>query len=170
MKLLFDEMLNSLASWSRILGIDSDFASGRSDGELLSVAKKEGMILVTRDLRLHIRCQTSGVKAILIKSDAIEEQLAQLLKESGATVTFPEKTRCAKCNGELAEADAESVKADVPEAVVRTHNKFWRCKSCNRVYWEGGHWKNIMRIYEKAKALMVGDGGAKETKPFKPNP
>lgn len=78
-----------------------------------------------------------------------------MLKESGATVTFPEKTRCAKCNGELIDATAEDVKADVPEAVAKTHSKFWRCSSCKRIYWEGGHWKNIMRIYEKAKALMA---------------
>jgi hypothetical protein len=154
MKLLFDEMLKSLASWARILGIYSDFYSGKNDSELLSIARKEELILVTRDLRLHIRCQTAGVKSILIKSDAIEEQLAQLLKESGAVVTFPEKTRCAKCNGELVDASADDVKADVPDAVAKTHSKFWRCSSCKRVYWEGGHWKNILRIYEKAKAIM----------------
>ncbi len=154
MKLLFDEMLKSLSSWARILGIYSEFYSSKSDSELLAIARKDGLIMVTRDVRLHIRCQTAGVKSILIKSDVIEEQLAQLLKESGATVTFPEKTRCAKCNGELVDATADDVK-DVPEAVIKTHSKFWRCSSCKRVYWEGGHWKNITRIYEKAKAIMA---------------
>ena len=155
MKLLFDEMLKSLASWSRILGIDSRFYPGKSDSELLVMARKEGLILVTRDVRLNIRCQSSGVRSILIKQDSIEEQIAQLLSESGAEVTFPEKTRCAKCNGELLDAPPDSIKGDVPEAVLKTHARFWRCSSCRSVYWEGGHWKNITRIYEKAKAMMA---------------
>jgi uncharacterized protein with PIN domain len=162
MKLLFDEMLKSLASWSRILGIYSEFYAGKSDAELANHAKKEGLLLVTRDIRLHVRCQSLGVRSILIKSDAIEEQLAQLLGESGAAVTFPEKTRCAKCNGELQDASPESVKADVPESVLKRQGKFWRCSSCSRVYWEGGHWKNIIRIYDKAKALMASGSSTKD--------
>lgn len=155
MKLLFDEMLKSLASWARILGIYSEFYAGKSDSELLTHAKKEGLVMVTRDIRLHIRCQSGGVRSILIKSDAIEEQLAQLLGESGATVAFPEKTRCARCNGELQDASPASVKADVPETVLKMQKKFWKCSSCSRVYWEGGHWKNINRIYDKVKAIMM---------------
>ena len=166
MKLLFDEMLKSLASWARILGIYSEFYSSKSDSELLAIARKDGLILVTRDVRLHIRCQTAGVKSILIKSDVIEEQLAQLLKESGATVTFPEKTRCAKCNGELLDAPPDSIKGDAPEAVLKTHARFWRCGSCRSVYWEGGHWKNISRIYEKAKAIMANGSPGAGTHPL----
>jgi uncharacterized protein with PIN domain len=157
MKLLFDEMLKNLSSWARILGIYSEFYAGKSDSELFNKAKKDGLIIVTKDLRLHIRCQTGGVKSILVKGDSLDEQLAQVLKESGAEVTFPGKTRCAKCNGELLDAEPESVKADVPETVLLKQKRFWRCSACKRVYWEGGHWKNITRIYDRAKAIMAGN-------------
>ena len=155
MKLLFDEMLKNLASWCRILGIDSEFSSGRSDSQLLEHAKKTGRIFVTRDFPLSLRCEKWGVRCILIKSDAIEEQLAQVIRETGAEVSFPEKTRCAACNGELDVVPKESVREGLPDNVIAHHDRFWKCRSCGKVFWEGGHWKNIRRIYGRVKELLA---------------
>jgi uncharacterized protein with PIN domain len=153
MKLLFDEMLKNLASWCRLLGIDSAYYPGRSDSQLLHAAMKEGRILFTRDLPLSLRCDKHGVRAILVKSDIIEEQIAQVLRETKIEPAFPDFTRCASCNGELEDAPKESVAGLVPENTLERHERFWRCKSCGKVFWQGGHWRNIRRIYEKAKAL-----------------
>ncbi len=154
MRFLFDEMLKRLASWCRILGLDSEFLPGKSDSQLLAYAEKNGLVFVTRDLPLSLRCEKHGVQFMLIKSDRIEEQLAQIIREYGGHITFPEKTRCASCNGELVKAPKESVK-DLPANVIEHNDQFWRCTRCGRVFWEGGHWKNIMRIYERAKELAA---------------
>ncbi|MFH0884990.1 MAG: Mut7-C RNAse domain-containing protein [Candidatus Micrarchaeota archaeon] len=155
MKLLFDEMLKHLASWCRLLGIDSAFYTGRSDSQLLHAAMKETRILVTRDMPLSLRCEKYDVKFIFIKSDRIEEQIAQVLKETGISVEFPNFKRCASCNGELEEASKEAANGKVPQNTLEHNERFWRCKSCGKFFWEGGHWKNIMRVYEKAKALAA---------------
>ncbi len=153
MKLIFDEMLKSLASWARILGIDSSFLAGKGDDELLRIAGREGRTLITRDLQLTIRCDKQGIKFILIKSDRIEEQLAQLIRETGAGQELPEPTRCASCNGVLEEAPKESVADKISSTTLEHNERFWRCHGCGRVFWQGGHWKNIRRIHEKARAL-----------------
>ncbi len=155
MKLLFDEMLKNLASWFRILGVDSEFFSGHSDSELLEHAQKTGRTVVTRDLPLSLRCEKRGVRFVFVKSDAIEEQIAQVIRETGIEISFPDKTRCAACNGELEIVPKESVKDSVPPNVAEHHERFWKCKSCGKIYWEGGHWKNIRRIYEKAKEILA---------------
>lgn len=151
MRFIFDEMLKNLASWCRILGLDSEFFPGGSDSALLEHAKQSGRILITRDTGLAKRCERHGVRCIFIENDGIEEQLAQLLKESGAEPTFPEKTRCASCNGELEDVPKESVKDDVGADTFAHTRRFWRCSRCGKVFWEGGHWKNIRRIYEDAR-------------------
>jgi uncharacterized protein with PIN domain len=155
MKLLFDEMLKNLASWCRILGIDSEFFSGKSDSQLLEHAEKSGRVFVTRDFPLSVRCEKHGIRFILIKSDAIEEQIAQVIRETGVKVSFPENTRCATCNGELDVVPKESVKDGLPGNVIANHDTFWRCRSCGKVFWEGGHWKNIRRIYARVKELLA---------------
>lgn len=160
MKLLFDEMLKSLASWCRILGIDSEWLSGRNDTQLLRHAAKTGRIFVTRDIPLTLRCEKAGVRFIAIRSEKIGEQIAQVLRETGAQVTFPENTRCAACNGELEVVGKEAVK-DLPANVLGHHEKFWKCRSCGKAYWEGGHWKNIRRIYGEAQAILAAGADAK---------
>jgi hypothetical protein len=158
MEFLFDEMLKRLASWSRILGLDSEYFTGKSDSELLEYAKKNKKILVTRDMPLSLRCEKHGVRFIFIKSDDIVEQIVYLIKESGSenNISFPEKTRCAKCNGELEIIGREEIAASgkLPENVTTNHEKFWRCTKCGKIYWEGGHWKNIRRIYDRVRIKL----------------
>jgi len=154
MRLLFDDMLKRLASWCRILGMDSEFLPNKGDSFLLAHAEKNGLVLITRDLPLTLRCEKRGVKFIKIKSDIIEEQIAQIIRETGVEVSFPAKTRCAACNGELDVVPKEGVAESVPPNVLANHEQFWKCKKCGKVFWEGGHWNNIRRIYEQAKALI----------------
>ena len=154
MAILLDEMLKRTASWCRVLGIDAQFITGKNDTWLLEYAKREKLVLVTRDTELFSRCQKHGVQAIFLRSERREEQIAQIIRDAGLVMTFPEKTRCPKCDGELAIVDVSVVKGEVPESVAEAQQKFWKCASCGRIYWEGSHWKNITRVYERVKALL----------------
>ncbi|MEW6749201.1 MAG: Mut7-C RNAse domain-containing protein [Candidatus Micrarchaeota archaeon] len=163
-------MLGNLASWCRILGIDSSCFKGDSDSQLIQEAEQQNRIVITRDSELAKRCGTggaenrtgcgkpdagNGVRCVLVRGGTLEEQLAQILKETGAEVSFPEKTRCASCNGELEGVPKESVKEDVETETFAHTEKFWRCRECRKVFWEGGHWKNIRRIYGDAKRIAA---------------
>ncbi|MFH1222586.1 MAG: Mut7-C RNAse domain-containing protein [Candidatus Micrarchaeota archaeon] len=149
MQLLFDEMLMKTAKWARIFGVDSLFARG-SDDEILLLAKKSGKILVTRDAQLSLRAKKQNLQCIFIVSTDVAEQLAEIEVATGKHIfKFPEETRCPKCNGELFLAEKDAVKDKVPESVYQMQKKFWLCKNCGKIYWEGGHWKNITRIYKK---------------------
>jgi len=162
-KFLFDEMLRNLASWCRILGIYSEWLSGRNDSQLLDYARKNGLIFVTRDVQLSLRCEKAGVKCVSIHSQEIEEQIVQVLRETGVKISFPEKTRCASCNGELDIVGKDAVK-ELPANVLEHHEKFWKCKKCGKVFWEGGHWNNIRRIYGKVQEIL-GKAAAGEYMP-----
>ncbi|HSB46681.1 MAG TPA: Mut7-C RNAse domain-containing protein [Candidatus Bilamarchaeum sp.] len=153
-RILFDEMLKNLAHWCRILGIDSEFMTGKSDSQLLDYAGKKGLIFVTRDRPLFDRCRKRGVKCIFVKDEDLEDQIAQVVGETGAKVTFPEKTRCASCNGELEVVPKEGLKGQVPEKTFENQEKFWKCAKCGKVFWEGSHWKNINRIWEDVQMRL----------------
>ncbi|NYZ74004.1 Mut7-C RNAse domain-containing protein [Candidatus Micrarchaeota archaeon] len=155
MRFLFDEMLKRTASWCRIFGLDVEFLSGKTDSELLDYAKTNKLVFVTRDVELATRCRKRGVDVVFVANDDREEQIAQIIKESGAELTFPENTRCPDCNGMLVVVDGANVKDDVPEKVAERETRFWRCVACKKVYWEGGHWKNITRVHGKVKELLA---------------
>jgi uncharacterized protein with PIN domain len=154
MKFLFDEMLKRLSNWCRIFGLYSEYHKGKSDTELLEYAKENGLVFVTRDVGLSERCKARGINCIFIKSDKLEEQLAQLIKASGTEPTFPERMRCAACNGEIEPADRKKLKKEIPEDVYKEEKEVWQCGDCKKVYWQGSHWKNITRIYDSVKKLL----------------
>lgn len=154
-RLLFDEMLKNLAHWCRILGVYSEFITGKSDTQLLEYARKKGLIFVTRDFPLYERCKKKGMACVLVKDEPLEDQLVQVLSETGAEVTFPEKTRCASCNGELEVVDKGSLAGQVPEKTFETQERFWKCGKCGKIFWEGSHWRNIGRIFKDVRERLL---------------
>ena len=153
MKLLFDEMLKRLSNWCRIFGIYSEYFKDKNDSELLEHAQEKKMIFVTRDVQLASRCKKYDVKCVFIESDNLEDQLVQLIKETGVEITFHEEMRCASCNGELEKIEKEKAEGKVPEDVFKS-KELWQCRSCGKLFWQGGHWKNITRIYENIKKRL----------------
>lgn len=150
-RLLFDEMLKRTATWCRIFGVDSAHAKDLTDSEILKKAKEEKRTIITRDEELAARCKAHDVEFLFLESDRLEEQLSQLKSIFGDIFTFPEKTRCPVCNGELEIVGKEKVKEKIPGNVYKSNEKFWICKECGKIYWEGGHWKNITRIFKSIK-------------------
>lgn len=153
MKLLLDEMLGRTVKWLRIFGIDTGYASGRDDDELIKAAKEGNLVLVTMDEDLAKKAGKLKITVIHLKTTNMEEQLAALKRSLNLDFTFPEKTRCPACNHLLELVPGSEVSGLVNENVLKRHKKFWLCKRCNKAYWEGSHWPNITRIFESVMRL-----------------
>jgi uncharacterized protein with PIN domain len=142
-----DGMLGSLARWLRILGYDTDYVDQRDDTELVRVARAE-----TRDRELAGR---RGVQALLVESQLLDEQLAQV------TAAYPPPSeslpgRCPVCNAALLQVLPEQVADRVPPYVLRKHQSFLRCPGCDRVYWRGSHWRNMQARLEGSGLRRTG--------------
>jgi uncharacterized protein with PIN domain len=140
-------MLGSLARWLRILGYDTDYVNQRDDAELVRISRAESRVLITRDRELAGR---RGLKSLLIESQLLDEQLAQV------TAAFPlpagtHPGRCSVCNSILVEATPEEVAHRVPRYVLRRHRQFMLCAGCDRVYWRGSHWRNIQARLSRSR-------------------
>lgn len=150
-RLLADEMLGSLARWLRIMGYDTTYAQDVTDGEVLSRARAEGRIVLTRD---HQLAERAGGQGLLVESDALEDQLAQV---SGALgLTFEERsTRCTICNGALRDASPEEW-TKAPPRVRESQERVFICQDCGQLYWRGSHWSKITERLERVLALRCG--------------
>ena len=138
-RFVVDGMLGSLARWLRILGYDTDYANRRDDAELVRLARAENRVLLTRDRGLAGR---RGVRALWVESQTLDEQLAQV------TAVFPRPSgsgpsRCPVCNTVLVQAAHEEVAHRLPAYVLKRHRHFQQCPGCDRIYWQGSHWRNM---------------------------
>lgn len=130
-------MLMRLGRWLRLMGQDVANPIESSDDALLSQAKEEGRIIITRDKRLFQACRGAGVPSVLIRSSKISDQLLEMAREGVPLRLDPE--RCTLCNTLLKEVKSEQ-------------SMKWECPGCKKLYWQGGHWKKMERMLESIRS------------------
>jgi uncharacterized protein with PIN domain len=150
-KFIVDHNVGKLARWLRMLGFDSLFFSGHDDSQMVKQALAEGRIILTRDTEIMKRrvINNGRLNAILIKSEEVERQIQQLM----ATLDLKGRSRpftiCLECNQPLVEKSPAEVRERVPPYVYKTQTRYMECPACHRIYWQGTHWKAMMRKMEK---------------------
>jgi uncharacterized protein len=159
-KFLIDRMLGRLIAWLRIFGYDTKSAldleaTPNEDTLLIDIAKNERRILVSRDRELIDRAVKAGAEAMLLSSDDVRDQLEKLLERYRLDID-PNMTRCTVCNAplrEATEADLEKIKSsgEVPERLLKDKMELWVCEKCGKAYWQGSHWRNILKTAEEVR-------------------
>jgi uncharacterized protein len=148
-KFIVDENVGKLTKLMRLLGYDTMFFIGETDTQMVSMALAENRILLTRDTHiLERRAITSGqVKAILVGSDDIEEQIRQVVANLHLDNFLP-FTICLEDNEPLITRTREEVQDRVPPYVWETQKEYVECPKCHRIYWKGTHWDAMTRRLE----------------------
>ena len=141
-------MLGKLAKKLRLLGYDTFYSSSIADNKIMSMAKNEKRILLTKDLLLTQLAQKNKIKTIGILDTGELEQFRQI-KEKVSLDRFAIKgkiSRCTNCNGKLLQIKDEKTIGRIPYGVTRNFKKFWECEECKKIYWEGTHIKNLQKF------------------------
>jgi len=156
-KFIADGMLGKLTRWLRLLGYDVKYLKDCQDPKLIEIAKNEKRILLTKDLELYKRSKILNIQAVLLRGSCLEEDLAQLAKSGyiKLEVNF-QSTRCPLCNAPLKIVNRTEVKNNIPAKILQSHDKFWICSNCGKIYWIGSHWNSISLKLLKAKQLNRG--------------
>jgi uncharacterized protein len=145
MRILCDRMLGSLAKWLRIFGVDTFYPLPEmTDDEMLDIAAKEQRLFISRDKELVIRAKKAQVMILELRTTDLDEQLRQVLRHT--QVDSEEMlSRCIVCNTPLVSVKKDTVKAHVPPKVFETRIEFWFCPVCDKYYWKGTHYDNMVK-------------------------
>jgi len=135
-------MLGRASTWLRIMGYDTVYAREMSHREMVLQAIAEKRVLLTRNTRLIQRRDIRKCEHLFIKDDGFREQLVQIMKKFELKCEN-NGTRCAKCNTLLEPTSVKSISRIVPAYVAFKQEKFYRCKTCCRVYWPATHKSSI---------------------------
>jgi uncharacterized protein with PIN domain len=150
-KFIVDCNVGKLTKWLRLMGYDARFFDGSDDSQLVTIAKDEGRVILTRDTQIMKRrvITTGKIKAVLIQSDEPERQIRQVIEALELDCQFKPFTLCLECNQPLVERKKEEIKDLVPPYVFKTQSQFRQCPTCKRIYWRGTHWRAMTRRLEK---------------------
>ena len=151
-----DAMLGNIARKLRLLGYDSQYFSDIDDEKLIDSARKEKRIIISKDGELIKRTQKLGMRSIYITKEEEIEQFFEIINSVNLKrfQINGDIARCPKCNSLTESVDKDVIKEKTLHRVLKSNDKFWRCKCCNQVYWEGTHIKNLQEFVGKVNERL----------------
>ena len=150
---LADEMVGRLARYLRFVGCDTTYARGSRTRRILSQARADGRVILTRDRALASRAERS----LLLESPTLADQWRAVRSAYPNLPTEVRFERCTLCNGRLekiTEPSPEPRVDGVPWDRVARGLPLFRCGACGHYYWEGSHTADI-----RARLAAWTEGG-----------
>ena len=143
LKFMVDHNVGRLARWLRMMGYDTRLFTGDNDSDMVTLARREGRVILTRDTQImKRRLVTSGeIRALLMESDEPEAQMRQVITALKLNPELNPFSLCLECNQPLLEKSLAEAAGLVPPFVFKTQQQYMMCPRCQRIYWRGTHWQ-----------------------------
>lgn len=146
-------MLKRVATFLRNLGLDAEYLSVKDHTLVVSMAAKEGRIILTKDKNLQAKRNTR-VPIYFIESQDSEEMTREIVHFFKIDMNkLSLLSRCVKCNSdELILMDRDEALRELEFRYEDTNiQEFWRCGKCRQIYWEGHSYKNAKTRFSDFK-------------------
>ena len=105
---------------------------------------EEKRIILTRNYRL-IRDE-KVTHSYWIRSSVPLEQIRDLVNKLDLSKSIDLLTRCMECNNVLIPIDKQQILPRLKPRTANHFNEFFHCSSCDRIYWKGSHFDNMLSL------------------------
>jgi uncharacterized protein with PIN domain len=139
-------MLGTIAKKLRMLGFDTHYYNTISDDELITAAKKEERIIITKDQMLAVKAANQNIPTIKVLTITEKEQLIEIAHKINWKKLALDSPRCSMCNGMLQKTSKQEITGMIPPKVDELVQEFWQCDRCSHIYWVGTHIRNLERL------------------------
>lgn len=145
MRFIADAHLGGLAHLLRMAGFDTLFDNNYRDDEIEAIAR-EARIVLTRDRELlKRRSITHGCYVHALKPP---QQLYEIFERLDLACSARPFTLCLECNAPLRPIEKAEVLQRLPPSVRERFERFSTCDVCQRVFWEGSHWRRMRSLLD----------------------
>jgi len=164
-------MLGGLARWLRVAGHDAAWRTNIDYWDLVRQARTEGRMLLTCDtgiFRIGI-VRDGDVSGLLVPHGLKKREQFRWVMER--LQLAPRDPLCMACGGTLVEVPKESVKVIAPPRSYAWLDRFFLCARCQKLFWQGTHWEEIVQCAEAALSLPPDSRTPREAQiPLHPKP
>ena len=152
-RFLCDGHLGKLALLLRVMGFDTARDESWSEPGMARRGINENRTVLTRSRSLLKRASMDN--AMLIRSDAPDEQAGEVMRRFLLTGQVRLFGRCSKCNGLLREVAKADVAARIPPKTTKWLDTYYLCRECDQLFWAGTHVTALRRRVEKLLACCA---------------
>ncbi len=140
---ILDVHLGKLARQLRMLGFDTLYETDYADDQIAAIAFDQNRIVLTRDIPLLKR---KAIKwGYWLRSQHPDEQLIELIQYFDLLKFIKPFSRCIACNGLITIVDKNLIMHDLQAQTKDCFDEFYQCSSCEKIYWKGSHYENMLR-------------------------
>jgi uncharacterized protein with PIN domain len=138
-----DVPAGKLAKALRMLGIDTCYRNDLDDKDVAEIAEKENRVVLTRDIGLlkHRKIKWG----YWVRSQQTDQQVLEAITRFDLKHFISPFTRCINCNGLIEPVEKGEVRQQLPPKTAQHFNEFYKCSNCQRVYWKGSHYENMVK-------------------------
>lgn len=140
-KLVVDATCVRHGKWLRLLGFDTEIIKGA-----VTVEKIKERILITRNKKFKVKFKNN---VLFLPEMPFWNALNFIIQRLSLKESLKPFTRCSLCNEEVIPISKERVKGKVPHYVYKTHEAFYTCPKCNKIYWQGSHYEKFLEDIRK---------------------
>ena len=144
-----DGHLGKLARYLRILGFDVAYDPMAEDAWLIEIMRKDSRALLTRDRRLLMHKVVRH--GFCPRSQDAGKQTVEVVRRFGLADALRPFQRCMACNGLLRSVPKDLILDKLEPKTRLYYQKFSRCSSCEKIYWQGSHYRPLQDIIETIK-------------------
>lgn len=142
-----DVHLGKLCKLLRMLGFDTLYSNNYTESKIVSLAKKENRIILSKSRSLVK--SPSVTHAFGIRSADPLEQIRDITEKLQLANNLHPLTRCLKCNNLIEAVEKEKIAKKLEKRTNRYYNEFFICPSCNQIYWKGSHYENMLKYIDQ---------------------
>lgn len=146
-----DAMLGNIAKKLRIMGFDCKYDSQIDDEDLIKQANKENRIIISRDVNLIKQSSKFGIESIFLEKKEEFDQLSEIFRKLSMKniEVSGDKARCPKCNFKTESIEKKLISNKIPSGVKQKNEKYWICRNCDKIFWEGSHMIELKKLARK---------------------
>ena len=153
---LVDSMLGSVARKLRFFGFDTLYVVNSPDDEIISFGINHDRYILTCDKDMYRRIVNAGAQGTLLKGSNDLEDISHTFLSYGTLLGqyMDVNSRCSVCNGLLAERSHAEIAEKINIEIINRHKRFFQCKRCYKVYWQGSHYIYLMELSTRIDSLI----------------
>lgn len=148
-KFIVDINLGKLARNLRLIGFDTLYNNSYTDKEIVSIARTQKRIILTRDVGLLKHKEVTH--GYWVRATNPADQIIEVINKFDLISMVKPFSICLECNGKIVPVKKEDIADSLLHRTRKSFDEFYQCQNCHKIYWKGSHYEKMLKTIDSLK-------------------
>lgn len=145
-KFILDVHLGKLVKYLRMAGFDCLYDVSLVDKQIIDISILHQRIILTRDKGILKNGRVTH--GMFVRATTPTQQFREVISRLQLERFVKPFTRCTACNEPISQVEKKEISDQLLPLTRKHYTEFFRCTGCNKIYWEGSHYKRMKQLMD----------------------